>query len=120
LAGPLGTVAGAAIGGMLGAKVGDEAAEMINPTTYNDAFKIAYQQKPYYSTGRTWEDYSPAYQYGYDTYGSYRGSRFDEAEGRLAQGWDHAKSRSRLTWSEAREAVRNGWNSIENNHLNRR
>lgn len=115
LAGPLGTVAGAALGGMVGAKLGDEAAEMVNPTTYNDAFKIAYQQKPYYSTGRTWEDYSPAYQYGYDTYGQYRGSRFEDVEDRLATGWDTAKLRSRLAWAEAREAVRDGWNSLERN-----
>lgn len=113
LAGPVGTLAGAAIGGVIGAKVGDETAEALNPTTYQDTFRLTYQDKPYYSTGRHWEDYSPAYAYGYDTHGRYRGASFDEAETHLAKDWERARQKSRLTWAEARHAVRDGWEAID-------
>lgn len=113
VAGPVGTLAGAAAGGILGAKAGDELAEAVNPTTYATEFEQTYQNKPYYSQGRTWEDYSPAYQYGYNTYGTYRGRDFDDVESELERDWNNVKSDSRLAWSEARAAVRDGWHSIE-------
>lgn len=113
VAGPAGTVVGALAGGVAGAKAGDAIAEAVNPTAYDAHFKKHYQQAPYYSAGREWADYQPAYRYGYDTYGEYRGQRFEDVEDRLERNWDHAKSDSRLAWAEARDAVRDGWHHIE-------
>lgn len=112
-AGPAGTVIGAVAGGVAGAKAGDAIAEKINPTEYQTHFQDTYQQRPYYSSGREWGDYGPAYRYGYDTYGEYRGQRFDDVEDRLERNWEEAKADSRLAWSEARDAVRDGWHHIE-------
>lgn len=111
--GPLGALAGAAIGGIAGAKAGDEVAEMVNPTEYTAQFEKTFQDKPYYNSSRTWQDYSPAYQYGYNTYGTYRGRKFDDVETELERDWDNVKADSRLAWNEARAAVRDGWHSIE-------
>ena len=113
VAGPVGTVVGAVVGGTIGAKAGDSIAEAVNPTDYNDYFEANYRSEPYYSSGRDWSDYQPAYQYGYDTYGLYRGQRFDDVEPQLQRDWEDSRARSRLEWSEARDAVRDGWHHIE-------
>ena len=62
----------------------------------------------------TWNDYEPAYKYGYDQYSTtYRGRDFNEVEGDLERGWEKAKADSRLAWSEAKEAVKDGWHRLE-------
>lgn len=113
VAGPVGSVVGAIAGGVVGAKAGDAIAEAINPTEYTRHFEENYRTAPYYSAGREWNDYQPAYRYGYDTYGEYRGQRFEDVEGRLEQNWNEAKADSRLAWAEAKDAVRDGWHHIE-------
>lgn len=112
-AGPVGTVVGAVTGGVLGAKAGDSIAEAVNPTEYQDHFKNTYRERPYYSSSREWNDYEPAYKYGYDTYGQYRGQKFEDVEPELERNWNQAKAKSRLEWNEAKGAVRDGWHHIE-------
>lgn len=113
VAGPIGTVVGAVAGAVGGAKAGDAIAEAVNPTEYNRHFEGQYREAPYYSAGREWNDYEPAYKYGYDTYGQYRGQRFEDVENDLERNWDATKANSRLAWTEARGAVRDGWHHIE-------
>ena len=114
-AGPVGTVVGALAGGVVGAKAGGGIAEAINPTDYTDHFQNTYRDTAYYSSGRDWNDYEPAYKYGYDTYGQYRGQRFEDVESDLERNWDATRANSRLAWNEARGAVRDGWHHIERN-----
>ncbi len=113
VAGPIGTVVGAVAGGALGAKAGGGIAEAVNPTEYTSYFESNYRNAPYYSAGREWNDYQPAYQYGYDTYGQYRGQRFEDVEPQLERDWNSTKGNSRLAWNEAKGAVRDGWHHIE-------
>lgn len=113
MAGPVGTVVGAVVGGAAGAKAGGSIAEAINPTEYNRHFESRYREAPYYSSGRDWSDYRPAYKYGYDTYGQYRGQRFEDVEPQLERDWEATKATSRLAWAEAKGAVRDGWHHIE-------
>ena len=112
-AGPVGTAVGAVVGGVVGAKAGDSIAEAVNPTEYTDHFKREYKNTSGYTAGREWNDYAPAYQYGYDTYGQYRGKKFDSVEGDLQRSWNESAHASRLPWDEARNAVRDGWHYIE-------
>lgn len=113
VAGPAGTVAGAVIGSIAGAATGGAIAEAVNPTDYSDHFRSRYQGMDYYTRGREWSDYEPAYKYGYSTYGEYRGQRFEDVEDRLERNWDAAKANSRLAWNEAKGAVKDGWHYIE-------
>jgi hypothetical protein len=99
--------------GAIGAKAGDSIAEAVNPTEYTNYFETNYKSVPYYQSGRDWSDYQPAYQYGYDTYGQYRGQKFEDVESSLERDWDSSRARSRLAWNEARDAVRDGWHHIE-------
>lgn len=112
-AGPIGTVVGAVAGAVLGAKAGGAVAEAVNPTEYSQHFETNYNKADYYTAERDWNDYKPAYQYGYDTYGQYQGKRFEDVENTLEQNWDATKANSRLAWNEARGAVRDGWHYIE-------
>src|SRR5690606_27888777 len=75
--GPVGSAVGAIAGGVIGAKAGDSVAEAVNPTEYREHFKPEYKNAPYYSAERDWNDYEPAYDYGYQTYGQYRGQKFE-------------------------------------------
>lgn len=115
MAGPVGTVVGAIAGGVVGAKTGDAIAEAVNPTEYLSQFENKYRQMPYYTDGREWADYKPAYQYGYDTYDKYRGQKFEAIESDLERKWDSTRtaSQSQLAWNEARGAVKDGWHYIE-------
>lgn len=111
--GPVGTAAGAVVGAVVGAKAGGAVAEAVNPTEYTEYFRGRYESAPYYTAGRTWNDYEPAYKYGYDRYDTHRGQRFDDIEDKLERDWDKTRGESRLAWSEARGAVRDGWHHIE-------
>lgn len=113
MAGPVGSVVGAVVGGVVGAKAGDSIAEAVNPTEYTDHFKTQYKSTPYYTAGREWNDYAPAYKYGYDTYGQNRGQKFEDVETNLERDWNRVKADSRLEWNEAKQAVRDGWHHIE-------
>ena len=50
---------------------------------------------------------------GYDTYGEYRGQKFDDVEMELERKWDATRADSRLGGPEARGAVKDGWHHIE-------
>ena len=86
----------------------------LNRTDYDAHFKNNYQKSSYYNRERSWDDYGPAYNYGYESKtGSYAGRAFDEVENDLKSGWEKTKANSRLAWNEARDAVRDGWHYIE-------
>ena len=113
VAGPVGSMVGAAIGGIVGSKAGDSIAEAVNPTEYEDHFRKNYSTTEYYKSDRDWNDYQPAYKYGYDTYGQHRGRDLDSVEPELERDWNTRRGESRLAWSDARSAVRDGWHHIE-------
>ena len=116
-AGPVGTVVGAAIGavvgGVAGGLAGKSAAEAIDPTTEDAYWRENYPSRPYYDAGSSYDEYRPAYQYGWESRSRYQGRTFDEAESDLARDWDRAKDKSRLTWDKAKHASRDAWHRVE-------
>jgi hypothetical protein len=72
-----------------------------------------YSSRPYFQSGRDYDEYRPAYQYGYNSANQYRGRRFEDTEHDLERGWESAKGNSRLMWHEVKDAVRDGWNRLE-------
>jgi hypothetical protein len=71
-----------------------------------------YASRPY-ASGRSYDDLSPAYHYGYDSANQYRGRSWNEAENDLERGWDKAKGASRSTWHEVKDAVKDAWHRVE-------
>jgi hypothetical protein len=104
--------AGAAIGAAVGGAAGKGTAAAINPKLEDDYWRGAFLREPYYLSGRTFEDYGPAYRLGYEGYSRYGGS-YDRFENRLADDWNAIKGQSRLTWNEARSATRAAWHRVE-------
>lgn len=72
-------------------------------------FQATYRDAAYYSSGRDWSDYAPAYRYGREAFERHRDAHFEQIEDMLARNWEQAKPPSRLVWAEARGAVRDAW-----------
>ncbi|MCU0757724.1 MAG: hypothetical protein MUF07_00795 [Steroidobacteraceae bacterium] len=85
----------------------------IGPDDYRRHFEGRFRDAHYFRAGGEWEDYEPAYRYGYDTFEQYGSQDFDEVEADLAQGWNTTRRASRLGWNDAREAVRDAWRTRE-------
>lgn len=79
-------------------------------------FHAIYRDAAYYSTGRDWNDYAPAYRYGREAFEHHHDARFEQVEDELAREWDRAKAPSRLAWVEARGAVLDAWQHAESRH----
>jgi hypothetical protein len=109
-AGPVGVVAGVVAGGLVGAVAGKRAAEAVNPTEEDAYWKENYQSRPYVDKGTTYEDYRPAYQYGWEARSRHEGKQFEDVEGDLQAGWSGIKPR--LGWIKARPAVRDAWDRV--------
>lgn len=80
------------------------------PDRYDEAhYRARYRDAPYYSTGRSWRDYAPAYRYGHVARHEHPHERFEQVEPQLAREWLRCRADSRLQWVEARGAVRDAW-----------
>lgn len=123
-AGPVGTALGAAVGVAAGAIVGGLAgkavAESINPTIEHEFWRTNYSDRPYVRSGEAYEDYSPAYQTGWESQARYDDKPFDQAEAELEREWDEARGQSTLDWDRAKPAVRDAWERARQRRLAQR
>ena len=110
--GPVGTVVGAAIGAIVGGYAGKGVAEAIDPTAEDAYWRGNYKDRPYASSGSSYDEYGPAYRYGVDSFGQYPGRSFDEAEREMSRDWDSARGTSSLGWDRARHATRDAWDRV--------
>src|SRR5262245_7269942 len=116
VAGPPGALLGAAIGGVAGGFAGKGVAEAVNPTEEDAFWRATYHTRPY-AAGRTYEDLSPAYRYGWESRGRYADRNWDQASNDLERGWDNLKDKTKLRWHEAKGATRDAWDRVEDNYL---
>lgn len=112
VAGPIGTAVGAAVGAIAGGLAGKGIAEMIDPTVEDAYWRDEYSSRPYYTSDYTFDDYAPAYRYGYSSYPKYHDRSFDEVERDLARDWNSARGDSRLEWDRAKHAARDSWQRV--------
>jgi hypothetical protein len=113
LGGPIGTAVGAAIGGVAGGLAGKKVAEETNPTLEDEYWEENYKTRPYVNADHTYDEYRPAYRYGWESYSRYPGRPFDEIEPDLERDWEEAKGSSKLTWDKAKHATRDAWHRVE-------
>ena len=111
-AGPIGTVVGAVAGGIAGALAGKSIAESIDPTAEDAYWRENYPNRPYYDKGATYDEYQPAYRYGWESRSRYADRDYPEVESDLESGWNRARAKSRLGWEKARHAVRDAWDRV--------
>ena len=109
VAGPAGTTIGGVVGAIVGALAGKELGEAVNPTTqdndWDSYWRESYRNEPYYSLGRTYEDYAAAYRVGYTFHLNQPDRNWDDAQDHLKSEWERTKGASHLTWGEAQLAV---------------
>ena len=115
LGGPVGAVVGAAVGAVVGGLAGKSAAEVVNPTVETKYWQENYSSRPYAQTSFSYEEFAPAYRYGWESFGHRTGpsQTFDSIESDLGRGWDKAKAGSRLAWDQAKTATRDAWDRVE-------
>lgn len=112
-AGPVGVVVGAIGGAIAGGLAGHAMAESINPTTEHDYWRRNYHGRPYVEQDARYEDYGPAYRYGWEARCRYGERRFHEVEPDLQSGWDTSRDESKLSWDKAKHAVRDAWDRVD-------
>jgi hypothetical protein len=109
VAGPVGTTIGGVVGAIVGAMAGKELGEVVNPTAednyWDNYWRESYRYEPYYSWGRTYEDYAAAYRVGYTPRLNQPDRSWDDAKEQLKTDWLRTKGASHLSWGEAQLAV---------------
>lgn len=113
VAGPIGAGVGAVVGAVSGGFAGKGAAEMINPTSEHEFWRKEFTSRPYFTAGTPYEQYGPAYQYGWEKFTSLKGKTFQDVEAQLARDWEKRRGQSQLSWNNAREAARDAWQRSE-------
>ena len=108
--GPVGTVVGAAIGAVAGGLIGKGLAEGLNPSNEHDYWRSNYAGRPYVNPGSSYDEYAPAYEYGWAAQANHSGKSFDDVEKDLATDWEQARGKSHLEWDKAKFAARDAWN----------
>jgi uncharacterized protein YjbJ (UPF0337 family) len=111
--GPIGMLVGGAIGAVAGGAAGHAVGERIDPTGETEYWKSNYATRPYHDKSQTWDDYEPAYRYGWESRTTHRDRKFDEVENDLQRGWETAKGKSKMTWERAKDAVRDSWDRTD-------
>ena len=113
LAGPAGVVAGAVVGGVAGGYAGKAAAEAIDPTAEDAYWKENHNRRDYYDPNFGYEDYGPAYRYGWESRSRYADRDYNDVESNLEKDWQTSRSASRLPWPKAKGAVRDAWQRVD-------
>jgi hypothetical protein len=111
VAGPIGTAIGAIAGGIAGGLAGKSIAESIDPTAEDAYWRQQFNKRPYYENGAKYEDYQPAYQYGWESRAQYPDRPYSEVEADLERDWQ--EKHHGLHWNKAKHAVRDAWDRID-------
>lgn len=116
--GPVGVAVGAVVGAVIGGLAGKGAAEAVNPTAEENHWREVHDRQDYAETGRTFDDYGPAYRHGVLARQRYEiGTSFDAVDAELAAEWEAARGPSGLPWTAARPATRAAWERIDRVYL---
>jgi len=81
-------------------------------TGFDDADFRRHFQQSYGTSGASYSDYGPAYEYGYTNANNptYRNRSFDEVEPDLRTGYERRYPNS--TWEKVKDSVRYGWDRV--------
>ncbi len=113
MGGPIGAVIGAAIGAVAGGLAGKGVAEVVDPTAEDAYWRENYTTRSYVEPGSSYDDYQPAYRYGWESRTQHHGKAFNEVEADLERGWNSTKSTANMSWERAKHATRDAWDRVE-------
>jgi uncharacterized protein (TIGR02284 family) len=112
IAGPAGAAVGGVVGAVVGGLAGKAASEAINPTAEEAFWRDNYDKEPYYESGRTYDDYGPAYRLGLSGRQRYE-DPWTSVEPRLASEWESTRGNSTLNWDRASHASQAAWRRVD-------
>ena len=112
IAGPVGAAVGGVVGAVVGGFAGKAASEAVNPTAEEAFWRDNYSKEPYYESGRTFDDYGPAYRLGLTGRERYQ-DQWTSVEPRLASEWESTRGNSTLNWERARPASQAAWSRAD-------
>ena len=112
MTGPVGAAVGAVVGAVAGAVMGHNAK--VDPVAEDNYWRDNYSSRPYVTSGKTYDEYQPAYRYGADSYTKYPDRSFDEIEPELSRDWSTARGTSSMEWEHAKHATRDAWHRVGN------
>jgi hypothetical protein len=81
----------------------------------DEYWRGAFRSRPYYVNETTYDDWRPAYRYGYESAVRYDGRIWDDRlEDELRSEWDRYPERTDRDWSwqRVKDAVRDAWNRL--------
>jgi uncharacterized protein (TIGR02284 family) len=108
VAGPVGAAVGGVVGAVVGGLAGKAAGEAVNPTAEEAFWRENYNKEPYYESGRSFDDYGPAYRLGLT--GRERSQDpWQRVEPNLASEWEQNRGSSSLDWQRASPASQAAW-----------
>lgn len=113
VAGPVGAALGAAAGGVVGGATADHVQDELDPKLEEVYWQENYKTRPYYTAGEPYENYLPAYKFGWESAfrDEYRKKSFEDAERSLSKDWE--KHHHDLgPWDKVRETVRDSFERI--------
>lgn len=87
----------------------------VSSTLELDYWRTNYQHRPYVEPGVSYDEYAPAYRYGWEAYTTHAGlgRSFEQLEPDLRGRWETYRGTSKLSWEQARHAARDAWARIE-------
>jgi hypothetical protein len=76
-----------------------------------------FSSRPY-ATGRTYEEFRPAYEYGFESGQHHLGRNWDDVESDLRSGWEKFESKKGAggTWENVKHAIRDAWDRVTGQH----
>ena len=77
-------------------------------TDDDNYWRTNYKARPY-AGQRTYDDFRPGYQYGYESAQQFRGRDWNDVENDLEAGWSKWEHRGKSAWQDVKEAVRDAW-----------
>lgn len=83
-------------------------------TNDSDSYYRTHYQNNLASTGASYDDYAPAYNYGSQmrTDSRYKGRQWNDIENDLRSDWDARNGSGGSTWEKMKAAVRHGWDRM--------
>ena len=80
-------------------------------STYSDEFRSDFD-RTYAGRGARYEDYEPAYRWGFENASAYSGRDWDASETDLRRDWERSNPGS--DWERFKDAIRRGWDRFAN------
>ena len=89
---------------------------MATPSTWmqeDNYWRENFATRPY-ATGRKYEEFQPAYQYGYESGLHHLGRTWRDVERDLRTGWDKFEGKGPLgaAWENVKDAVKDAWHRV--------